>query len=508
MLVDCLTKIGKQLSSIDRADIEDSYNRHLKTKPEYEAAISALTDFHKSLFDETNEFRAQVGLKPAEYSPVKLPQAAPEKGFEITNQNQPKTTGVEGIVKRERTDRRQAERENLTSDKTGLPNFKALEQARPRLDSDPNTELTYVDLDNFKSVNDKNSHAVGNQAIKDAGDILLKHAKNNSDQNQVFHVSGDEYVIASQKGSGQDILNKADAEFSQKRYGDVQSGMSGSTADTVKAADDALKVAKAERKRGNIPANETDNKTGNVDRGSAEPTTGTGQGASGTGEKGSGQAAPETKPSDTGQARVKSETIKPTGKVYTERGTEADIETRTIPRDKILTSLDEGYPAELQPRDRSRIASRDQISEISGKLNPELLGDSPKASDGRPLVVPVEHDGETKYAVVSGNGRTEAIRNAKGDASKAYDEFVKSKGGQPGDIYAGVLDPKTNLETFAREANESSTAKMSASEQAQADAKDLDLANFTPSDDGSIPERTANLSETLSVNFLHPSAAG
>jgi diguanylate cyclase (GGDEF)-like protein len=77
MLTDCIGKLGKQLSSVDRAEIEDSYNRHLKTKSEYDAAISALTDYHKSLFDETNEFRNQLGLRRVEYLP---PDVSATKG--------------------------------------------------------------------------------------------------------------------------------------------------------------------------------------------------------------------------------------------------------------------------------------------------------------------------------------------------------------------------------------------------------------------------------------------
>ncbi len=296
--------------------------------------------------------------------------------------------------------------------------------------------------------------------------------------------------------------------------------------------------------------------------------------------------------------------------VFTERGTKASIEPKVIDAKDILTSLDEGYPAEFQPRDRSRIASRAQISEIANKLNPEFLGDSPKASDGRPLVVPVEMpDGSTKYAVISGNGRTAAIReaySAENEPSQKYREFASSKGGMPtadgitvasvadyaapgqqlkfnqgigyeavrlvGDpelieliqagsrmrkamrggtnsgvsqdrvkllekkfgvnafdahtaakelasanrsrdvekiitleagkgsaksadlnqpVYVGILDPKEigDLAEFAREANESSVATMSATEQARADAERLTpeiMARFVPADDGSI----------------------
>lgn len=184
-------------------------------------------------------------------------------------------------------------------------------------------------------------------------------------------------------------------------------------------------------------------------------------------------------------------------RIYTERGTQADIQPKVIDESELLTSLDEGYPPELQPRDRSRQASKAQISEIANKLNPEFLGDSPKASDGRPLVVAVQVNGQKKYAVVSGNGRSEAIRAVyknNSDKSAQYAQFAQSKdenNKKENPVYVGVLNPNqiSNLSDFAKEANESTTAQMSRTEQAKADAEGLssDTLNlFIPSDDGSI----------------------
>ena len=59
--------------------------------------------------------------------------------------------------------------------------------------------------------------------------------------------------------------------------------------------------------------------------------------------------------------------------VQTERGTKANITPRVIDAKDLLTSLEEGYPSEFQPRDRSRTASKAQISEIASNLKPEFL---------------------------------------------------------------------------------------------------------------------------------------
>ena len=207
--------------------------------------------------------------------------------------------------------------------------------------------------------------------------------------------------------------------------------------------------------------------------------------------KASKAAEPVSKPVE---SNVVAADRKPQTQVSTERGTKAGITPRVIEAKDILNSFDPDYPQEFQPRDRSRRASKSQVSDIANKLNPEFLGDSPKASDGRPLVVPVEVNGETKYAVISGNARSEAIRRAYDNDSapgKAYSEFA---GGKTGDkfeqpVYVGVLDPKTDLVKFSREANESGVAAKSPTEQANIDAEHIDsdlLSRFVPSEDGTV----------------------
>ena len=66
------------------------------------------------------------------------------------------------------------------------------------------------------------------------------------------------------------------------------------------------------------------------------------------------------------------------------------------------------YPAALQPRDRTRAASIQQVNSIANRLQPERLGASASTSEGAPIIGP---DG----AVESGNGRTMAIMQAYAD---------------------------------------------------------------------------------------------
>ncbi len=100
-----------------------------------------------------------------------------------------------------------------------------------------------------------------------------------------------------------------------------------------------------------------------------------------------------------------------TARIRTIQGTEIDIRYRIVEADSLITSnLENGginpdYSQELQPRDRSRDASIEEIAKISTNLDPELLGESRLASDGAPII-------GSDLMVESGNGRTLAIRQA------------------------------------------------------------------------------------------------
>jgi len=150
------------------------------------------------------------------------------------------------------------------------------------------------------------------------------------------------------------------------------------------------------------------------------------------------------------------------------------------------------FPAELQPRDRARAASEAQVSKIANAINPELLAESPKAADGAPIV------GRDKV-VESGNARTIAVRRAyasgKADAYRAFlVEHAERFGLDPAAV-DGVERPMLvrvaladyDRAEFARQANESTVAAMSLTEQAQSDARRLpDLGGLVANDDGTL----------------------
>ena len=144
------------------------------------------------------------------------------------------------------------------------------------------------------------------------------------------------------------------------------------------------------------------------------------------------------------------------------------------------------FPEALQPRDRGRAASEAQIANIAANLEPALLGRTPQADAGAPII---SRDG----VVESGNARTVALRRVYENGNpEGYINFLRSEG-FPIDgfdrpvlarIATGERDAQSRID-FARRANARSTAAMSVAEQALADARTLTPAVFDTHSGGS-----------------------
>ena len=184
--------------------------------------------------------------------------------------------------------------------------------------------------------------------------------------------------------------------------------------------------------------------------------------------------------------------------VVTERGMRVPLRYQVRDLRELTASHDTAmqpnpaYPAELQPRDRSRDASQAQVARISQGLEPELLAESARASEGAPIVGP---DG----IVESGNGRMLALAQAYGgERGTAYRQWLEGNaqrfGLEPQDVRSMQRPVLVRERTapvdrseFARQANESSLASMSPAEQARTDAARIrDLSGLVANDDGSI----------------------
>ena len=179
-------------------------------------------------------------------------------------------------------------------------------------------------------------------------------------------------------------------------------------------------------------------------------------------------------------------------RAYTPEGNEVQAQWDVVDASDLITSNTDSFtanpdfPASRQPRDRTRASAQQQVNEIASKLQPNILGESPDVSTGAPFV------GATDNVVDSGNGRSMAIRKVyqeNGDKAQEYRQFVNeqaSKFGLDTDavnmMQAPVLVRRNtsdmDRDEFARAANKPTAARMSSTEQAASDAKNLPDASL------------------------------
>lgn len=179
-------------------------------------------------------------------------------------------------------------------------------------------------------------------------------------------------------------------------------------------------------------------------------------------------------------------------KAYTPKGDEVQAQWDVVDASQLITSNTDSFtpnpnfPAERQPRDRTRAGSQKQVNDIANKLQPNMLGESSDISTGSPFI------GANDNVVDSGNGRTMAIRRAYqegSEKSKEYRQFVSESAGKYGldvnavnNMQAPVLVRRnmSNMDRnqFASEANQTAVARMSSTEQAATDAKKLPDASL------------------------------
>ena len=163
---------------------------------------------------------------------------------------------------------------------------------------------------------------------------------------------------------------------------------------------------------------------------------------------------------------------------FTPSGRQLDVTYAIVELRDLVASHDDGlqinprYPAALQPRDRTRMASEAQIGEIARKLEPRLLMEGTGADTGAPII-------SARGVVESGNGRVIGLRRAYADGPKGaqYKQALADAGydiaGFDQPVLARVRDTEligADRLAFTREANERATAALSAPEQALADA--------------------------------------
>ncbi len=164
--------------------------------------------------------------------------------------------------------------------------------------------------------------------------------------------------------------------------------------------------------------------------------------------------------------------ITPTGK-------EIGVQFAVIEADDLIASQlsdmrsNPKYPKAMQPRDRARLASQQQISQIAASLNPRMVMDNPLSSEGAPVI-------GNDYVVESGNGRVLAITRAYEQHPEKAQEYVNALKASGYDVEGmkrpvlvrirkGELSDAERV-ALAQESNQRTTAAMSSTEQAMTDA--------------------------------------
>jgi hypothetical protein len=157
-------------------------------------------------------------------------------------------------------------------------------------------------------------------------------------------------------------------------------------------------------------------------------------------------------------------------------------------------NVNNNYPSELQPRERTRTASQLQVNDIVNNLQPEFLGENPKISDGSPIV-------GNDNIVESGNGRTIALAKmyqSKHKNAQKYKNWLITNAETFGidtnnlpenPVLIRRRTTEVNRAEFVKKANESSIATMSATETARSDADKLTnevLSLFVANENGII----------------------
>lgn len=148
--------------------------------------------------------------------------------------------------------------------------------------------------------------------------------------------------------------------------------------------------------------------------------------------------------------------------------------------------------ADNQFRDRTRLASEQQIQDIAARLDERLLMDAPVMDYGAPVLAA---DG----TVIGGNGRAAAVNLAyeRGTAA-AYKEALRAMFGDAVDgmqrpMLVRVLQRDVDIQKAAILSNEGQALRMSALEQAKVDAERLgDFRDFQFGEDGAL-DMVANM---------------
>lgn len=128
--------------------------------------------------------------------------------------------------------RDEARRLAETDDKLGIGNDRALKNAAPAADKNPNQSYIFADVNGLKNVNDAAGMDTGNQLMVDARDAMAGAMQAYGVKPRMFRYGGDELVAIVPKEHAETILAHMEKN-SVKQYGTTTGSLSGAIHETL-----------------------------------------------------------------------------------------------------------------------------------------------------------------------------------------------------------------------------------------------------------------------------------
>src|SRR5690606_19643177 len=102
-----------------------------------------------------------------------------------------------------KVDRQILERMAYEDSLTGLPNRNEMLRSFEKMSKNAEIAVLYIDLDQFKNINDTLGHHVGDLLVKEIADRLLPLL---NDFQQIYRIGGDEFLVIMENGTEDDAI--------------------------------------------------------------------------------------------------------------------------------------------------------------------------------------------------------------------------------------------------------------------------------------------------------------
>lgn len=170
----------------------------------------------------------------------------PEATYKLAHTIHPK------LEEEREEERRKFIRENEMDELTQIGNRRAFDKARPTADADEQTHFIFLDVVNFKKVNDKIGHETGDTVLKEMATHIKNEAGKEGYGGRVFRVGGDEFVVLLPYDISRYVLGNIIENYGEPDYDGVKTGLRGVVGNTFSEVAAAMTDEKQASKLGHI----------------------------------------------------------------------------------------------------------------------------------------------------------------------------------------------------------------------------------------------------------------